>query len=403
MNQRLGFYTPGSYPVQSKDLLGTALQSIIQNIVVGKVLNPQQSPILAAIPKQVTRTDVIRWSYNHGEHTASVGALEAPALYSNFPGTPDNGAYNRSEYLPLEITVGGSKVNNVVKINSEELNSAFSDGSTDEIVRLFQSRFQLAIAGIVKYINDSLVLGGTGAYTGSPMTGLESIFGGNSYAGLVHTLADYVGTAPGVDYYPEWRPLVAEWSQSTNTVTLNDGHGDAGTLVAPTVYTLSQADNGIGAAFNNFNRAMSNKGRTYNLIVTSPDVAFAYQAAYDMRTTIQIVNGQRTNAEVAYGLPSYNGSPIITDSRVPANTVYFIDTAKLQVLTKGVAGLDTEMGDLSQPFANLAMTAGMLASETIAVSRYEIYCLPQLHVIDTTGINKLELDPVDILSKDVRP
>lgn len=398
MVNRLGFYNPSQYPVQSEDLIGSALQAVIENVIVGQSLSPVQSPILAAMPKAVVQSDVLRWQFRAGDASASVGALEAPALYSNFPSQPDNGSYNYQSLLPLELTIGQNKVHNVVRINSEELNVALADASTGEISNLFTNRFQLAIAGIIKHINQAIILGGTGSFTGSPIKGLEHIFAANSYAGLVHKLADYTGALPGVDYFPDWRPTAATWVQEDAEVIFNDGYGTGGSLKAATTYTLSQADNGILAAFRNFYRYLMNNGKTFNAILVHPDVEFAYSSVYDMKTNIQLVNGQMSRAEAGFQSPSFMGMPLITDVNVPLNTAYFIDTNKVRVLTKAVANLPSQMASLSQPFGNMSLTAGMLAVETVAVSRFEVYCLPQLQVIDTTGISKLTLDAVDILA-----
>jgi hypothetical protein len=386
---RLGFYSPNNYPVQSGDI-AAALNALISEMVAGSTLQPAMAPLLSAIPKSVTPLDVIRWSYRDSNRVSNVGTLESPALYSNFPGT-DNGNYAASNLQPLELTIGGTKLWDIIKINSDEISVAMASGNSNEVRMLFESRYATALSGLIRTIGQHLVQG-KAAITVSPINGIESVFAGNSYAGLTHTLASYTGATNGVDYFLSWRPTVGTWAQATGTMTFNDGHTSAATQ-----YVLPDGSNGIASAFQFFDRYLRNKGKSYNLIVTTPDIAFAYSKQYAMRTTITLINGQMVTAENGFGNASFRGLPILEDNTVPANTVYFIDTNKVRLYTRGNPSATPNQ---SSAFGGIYFGSGELASDTITTRRFELVCVPQFVVSDTTGLSKLSINAVDIFAED---
>lgn len=391
---RSGFYNPGNYPVQTADMLGYALNSLVAEIVAGDTLSPMMSPLLAALRKATTGLDVIRWQYRVKDRQGKVDPLEAAALPSNFP-LGDNGDYALSSVFPLELTIGGTKIWDVIKITSDEVRVALASGSTEEVRNLFSTRYEVALSGLIETLNRHLVYGKTSTISTSPIQGFESIFEATQYAGLVHTLTDYTSATDGVDYHLQWRPVKGVWEQSTASLSFNDGAGSS----AATEYLLPQTSNGIVSAFQFFDKYLRSKNKTYNLIATTPDVAFAYSKAYEMRTDITVVNGQMTRAEGGFGNPAFRGMPIVEDNSIPANTVYFLDTRKIQFLTAGTSAVS--QGSRLAPFAGMAFSTGPLATDTITVERYELLTVPQLLVTDTSGVSKLVLDPVDIYSDDV--
>jgi len=388
MTSRLGFNTPGNYPVQGDDLLGYALQVLVEEIIVGQALTTPQAPTLAALPKSTVSTDVIRWNYSNSARAVNVAAADASALDGSWPGS-DGKSYSSSPVLPLEVTVGAKKFQNLVKVTGNELALA-ADQGVPAIQNLFGSRLQNAIAGIIHAMNEHLYLGGTAGYSGSPIIGLEHLFETSSYAGLVHTLADYVTGSPveGVDYHLAWRPKSAEWVQSAGTLAFNDD-----TDVAATSYDLPATDNTLLSAIQFFANHLRKAGSTYNFIVGHPDVVFAYSKAYDLHTNINVVNGQLVRAEAGFGSPSFQGFPVIADRYCPADTLYFLDTSKLQFITKGQAA---SVGSSPLPFGGLSMVVGPLAVDTLEVQRYELLTKPALHVIDTSGVSRLQVNATDI-------
>lgn len=386
MSSRLGFYTPGSYPEQESDLLGYALNVLVSELIVGPGMTVPQAPTLAALFKAGTSTDVIRWNYNNTARSVGIAASTASALDGSWPGT-DSATYQNGSMLPLELTIGATKMNNLIKVSGNEMALAREQG-VEAIRNLFASRLQVGISGIISALNSHLYVGGTSGFTNSPIFGLEHLFETNAYAGLTHTMANYSGATDGVDYHLDWRPKSAEWAQSAGTLTFNDG-----TDVAATAYDLPLTDNTLIAAIQFFANHLRKIGNTYNFIVGAPDVVFAYSKAYELTTSVQVVNGQLVRAEAGFNSPSFEGFPVIADRNCPADTLYFLDTSKLQFLTKGTSA---STGSSPLPYQGLNMAVGPLAVDTVMTQRYELLTLPQLLVTDTTGVSRLQVDATDM-------
>jgi len=385
---RSSFYNAANLPVQSTDLLGTALKTLIEDIITGSSINPMLSPLLATIRKTSTPSDVIRWTHRLTSNEGRYGALNTPAIYSQFPGT-DNGVYaDAGQFLPLELIVGGIKVWDMVRFDSDEMAVAMSAG-IDAVSNLFRARYGAAVQGIIKTLNSHLIYGKTGSLSGSPIGGFQSIFDGTTYAGLLHTPAVYTGLLANVDYFPGWRPLTGTWTQADAELVLDDGHGASPNIVTDTEIEIPATANNLSSALQFFTREMLKAGKTFDYVVANPDIEFAYSKAYQMRSNVNIVNGQLTSAETGFGAATFQGMPFLADASLPADTIYFLDSTKLEFLTRGEPAI--AQGSVRTPFEGLSISSGPLATDTVTIQRYEILTVPQLRVIDTSGISRLSI------------
>lgn len=392
-NGRLVYGAGGAgYPISSSDLLGNALQILAKDLTIDLAGEYSESPTLVAIRKGTSYQDVIRWDVTLGSGDATDAAIETSVLDSGFPGT-DGRSYVQDKVVGAELTMGRNKTYNLIKLVNNEVTVARRYGKS-AVANLFNSRMKSAIREISKALNTKIFTGST-ASNGN-IVGIETIYAGTSYANIPFGATDFTGLVAGVDYYPEWKPLSGTFDFSDAAVTLNDGHGVGGSLVAPTVETATVlppfTSANIVHAFDAFDLCMRMKGRKSNIIITTPRIAESYRQVYKSELTYNINNGEIGRAEMGIVTATYKGRPIIEDAKMPANTVYFLDLGVMELLTLAIdTSIPMDDTDVMANPGQLNLAVGALAKDTTFVNRYEIATLPQLVVYDTRGLNRLKI------------
>lgn len=363
-----------NYPIQADDI-AVALTLMAQDFVAD-ITNLKDSPLLRAIRKAPAFSDVVTWEVFLGRGTSKSGLVTDSVMAS---------ALELDYRMPAELTIGRFKEFDVFEISNVDARVARAQGK-QAVSNLFSLRLSAVLRRLMQHMNNELYNGTPGA--NSNLVGLETMFSTNSYANITHTLANYVGSTPNEDYFVNWRPLSALVDYSDATITYNDGHGDAGTLVAPTVRTLPTSR--IDYFMDDFVLEMSAKGRSFDILVAHPNLVNQYQAEYKDLATFNIANGQQLRAELGNAVPTYRGRPILEDRFCPEDTLYFLDTSTLELLTMpSLTGLQGQFINTSNP-NGLNISVGPVNNVTIFNRRYEVALIPQLVCWDTKGVNRLQ-------------
>lgn len=363
-----------NYPVQSDDI-ATALTLLAQDYLAD-ITNLKDSPLLLALRKGPAFADVISWEVFLGRGTSKSGLTTDSVMGSSL---------DLDYRMPAELTIGRYKEFDVFEVSNVDAQVARAQGK-QAVANLFALRLSAVLRRLMQHMNSELYNGTPGAT--SNLVGLETLFSSNSYAGITHTLASYVGSAPNEDYFVNWRPLSALVDYSDANITYNDGHGDAGTLVSPTVRVLPTSR--IDYFMDDFILEMSAKGRTFDIMVAHPNLVNEYQSVYKALATFNVVNGQTIRAELGNATATYRGRPILEDRFCPEDTIYFIDSSKIEMLTMpALTGLQGQFINTSNP-NGINVSVGPVNNVTIFNRRYEVALIPQLVIWDTKGVNRLQ-------------
>jgi len=363
-----------AYPVQADDI-AVALSMMAQDYVAD-ITNLKNSPLLTALRKESAMNDVITWDVFLGKGS-SKNALTTADI---------TGASLELDYrMPAELTIGRYKEYDVFEIANVDAQVARNAGK-ESVRNLYQLRLSAVLRRLLQHMNSEIYNGTPGAT--SNLVGLETLFTTNSYANITHTLADYTGSVVNEDYYINWRPLSGLVDYSDGTLTLNDGHGTGGSLVAPTVNTLPTSR--LDYFMDDFILQMGKKGRSFDFMVAHPSFVNEYQAVYKDLANFNIANGQTLRAELGNVSASYRGRPILEDYFCPEDTLYFLDSSLINMYTMpSLTGLQGQFINTSNP-NGLNISVGPVSNVTIYNRRYEVALIPQLVIWDTKGVNRMQ-------------
>ena len=379
MTNRLVFNPTTVAPVDSTDI--NAVLSYVMTTIYSDPANIsvfRDSPLLGLIQKITATRDVLNWDIELDDNEATAGPITAPTDSTAIA------SITKAEKLKAELTIGNKKLFKPVEIENTET-VIYGATATGQIGDLLMERFNQAMNAITKSLSARLYTGTVDV--NNAITGLDTVFGNNDYAGHTHRLASYVGTTPNVDYYPLYRPIHGNVNTGTDILTISDGHGDASTLVADSTYNLSAASN-IIEWLDTFTTYIESKGRFYNLIVANHWTVENYLKAYRDLNSYNVPGGSLLNVDIGYSGISYQGRPVIKDVNCPDNTVYLVDLSKIKMYS--IPRSRYHAGDMAAASMGNAFNVivGEVPSYTTMLKRFEVAVVPQI-TFDTTGIQRL--------------
>lgn len=360
------------------DSMGEVLSSVASTTSIDLAQRGKMPTFLQMVRKEVVNTNLIKFDVNLPVGDAQVALVGSPVLYPTFPTPPDTGIYNWDRYIEALLTIGTHKVYDLLKIIDSEVTIAASRGKGD-VARLYQKGMTASVSRLMASLETGIVNGN------SYMTGFNQLFGQSSYGGITHTLANYTGKVDNVDYFSFWKPYSATYSVGGLTVTGNDGQG-AGKPA--TTHSLASGATLVDA-LDTFDLQLQLKNRASSIILTTPEIAVNYASLYRREATWQINNGDIGSAELGVTRPTYRGRPIVSMNGLPANTIYFMNLDDMYLATLAVNGNVPNDFLESNNVGGLSIGVGALGKDTAEVSRFEVYCIPQMVFTDTRALSRL--------------
>lgn len=291
----------------------------------------------------------INWSVDIG---GGVAAIE--------PVTQDGANTATDDAIPANLRVGRYRIKHQFPISRVDIEEA-AQLAPEELANLFEAQVMRGINYIARNLNQQL-------YTGTGLAATGEIAGLNVIKDP--TLA-YAGLSPVT--YPKWQGILN--TNATNRALTTD-------LLLAIQQTIQENES------------------YFDMIVTSPSLGTSYTKLFLTNgggfglTPDEEANGL-TKVELGMGGRYYQGIPIIEDVMCPANTIYFINSADLNVYTfrfQSSAGGDmaqTAIMDTDVTYG-LNMHLAELPSNNSAVRKFEIYTMPQFRVFNRKSVATLE-------------
>ncbi|TFI51033.1 phage major capsid protein [Mastigocladus laminosus UU774] len=289
-------------------------------------------PTLSYLTQKRTATQKqIKWNADVGGEATTVKDV-----------TEDVQTNTQGKTEGASLAIGETAFTHSFDLVKTDITEALNIG-IDAISNLYQSYVDRAVVALMRKLNRSLYLGdGTKAH--ARVLGMEYVTTNtNNYAGINRTT------------YPKWRSL-----------TFSNA-GDARALTT--------------ALMRRVETVLLENERTYDAILTTPEVVEQYKEVFDESRVFNVASGNNQGVDLGIGTVTYAGRPIIADPACPVGTMYFVDSRDLFIhsyQTPGDALLE-----------GIRIQVGELPTQNIYAQKWELGILPQLQVWNPLSIAKL--------------
>jgi len=229
----------------------------------------------------------IKWNANVGGATVQGRATTANAS----TGT-------KSTTQNATLSIGGRVLGHTFSILRNDIVQA-QRTAPGALRNLFSYHVNEAFDIILEELNITLY-DGDGSNDAHGILGLDGVTAATSYAGIASAT------------YSEWLS------------TVNDNSGNNRNLTK----TL----------LDNIDVAIKRRGVMYDAIYTTPELIKKYEDLFNTERSLTVnqING---TADVGFSGHSYSGVPIFTDIHCPDNSMYFIDSRKVEMRTYNLGGV----------------------------------------------------------------
>jgi hypothetical protein len=291
----------------------------------------------------------INWSVDIGGGAATIEPL-----------TADGANTLTDDAVPASLRVGRYRIKHQFPISRVDIEEA-ALLAPEDLANLFESQVQRGINYIARNLNQ-LLFTGTGLAANAEIAGLQLV----KDAAVV-----YAGLSPVT--YPKWQGI-----RNTNAT--------ARPLTTDLLLAIQQT--------------IQENESYFDLIVTSPSMGTSYTKLFITAaggfglTPDEEVNGL-SRVELGMGGRYYQGIPIVEDVMCPAGTIYFINSADLNVYSfrfQSSAGGDMAQTAILDPSVTYGLNVHLaeLPSNNSAVRKFELYTMPQFRVFNRKSVATLD-------------
>ena len=258
-----------------------AIRLLFTELEITRIPN-RSSVLLDRMAKASNYQTQVKWRVNVGG-----GAVSGRATTADVAGTD-----SQDTLKTCNLPIGDRVLGHAFSILGTEITEAKSAGE-GAIRDLFMENIYSAYSVIMPELNRLLYVG-TGNAGSHGIFGLDQVVDATAYAGIVKAT------------YPEW----------VGALSANGG----------TARALSRG------LFDSLDVAFSRSGVDYDTIITTPEVIKKYGQLFaaDRAMTVAGPNGV---ADIGFSGYFYNGKPLLMDPQCPAGSMYFFNSANVQVRT----------------------------------------------------------------------
>lgn len=276
------------------------------------------------------------------------------------PITQDGADTATDNTIPAQMRIGRYRCKHQFRISKVDIAEAATRAPSD-LSDLFGAQIDRGLLQVIRKLNAALFTGdGTAAF--GEMVGLGKV--------IDDTFA-YAGINPVT--YEAWKVI-----SSLNGGVLRDATRDI----------FMKHDEKVRLA-----------ETTYDTIITNPTMATKYNSVFNLNAgAMSMVDkaGQSglKQADLGYGIRTYNGRPIIEDPMCQGNRFYFMNLADVDLFTFDMATNPAPASQNESPIVStkawgMNINLSELPSNNSAMKKYEMYVLPQLRVFNRKSIQVL--------------